>query len=359
MDSLRFTVPEVLSLIGVFQCVYLLVHIAFKVRKGSVVRLILPLMYFFTLGCAFFIDLARRSLLDISVYYDVFSWGAWTLIAPLGVLLIIQISQIHTLPSLRSWLILLVMPLALGAAFFASHYTQGVSQESAATCSELYEWLNVTGVIAGATSLLMIWTRRNIFADILEQKAGKERYWLILTLIIVNVAFLGLMALRSGSNVNFSVDISLVRTVLGLSFVYLVSTSLLRIYPVALFLPYQGRREFGLNQEDQALAKRIEDLFAVDKIYHEPTYSRSDLARELGISEGSASRIINTHFSKSFPQLLNEHRIDDSKRLLIETKASIRVVSEEVGFNSVPSFNRVFKDMVGQSPSGYRKNMIK
>jgi len=357
MDSLQFTVPEVLSLIGVFQCVYLLVHIAFKAQSGSVIRIALPFVYFFVLGSAFFIDLARRFISDFSLHYDVFSWIAWTFVAPLSALLIIQMSQIRSLPSLRCWSILLVVPMALGCSYGAAYYSQGVCQGNDG-CPDLYSWLNVTGVIAGAASLLMIWTRRTLFIDILGQKAGKERYWLILALIIVNVAFLGLTTLRS-SGYDMSVDAFLVRTILGLSFVYLVSTSLLRIYPVALFLPYQGKQDQDLSDVDIALAKRIEDLLELDKIYHEPTYSRSDLARELGISEGVVSRIINTHFCKSFPQLLNEHRIEDSKRLLLETRASIKVVSEEVGFNSVPSFNRVFKDVVGQSPSSYRKNVIK
>ncbi len=356
MDSLRLTVPEVLSLIGVFQCVYLLVHIAFKARLVSMVRIALPFVYFLVLGSAFFIDLARRFVSDFSPHYDVFSWVAWVLIAPLGVLLIIQMSQIHSLPSLGSWLILSVVPVALVASYAATAYTQGVCHGDE-ECPDLYSWLNVTGVIAGAVSLLMIWTRRTLFSDLLNQKAGKERYWLILTLIIVNVAFLGLTTLYS-SGYGVSVDVSLLRTILGLSFVYLVSTSLLRIYPVALFLPYQGKQE-TLSEEDKALARRIEELLALDKIYHEPTYSRSDMARELGVSEGVVSRVINTHFCKSFPQLLNEHRVEDSKRLLLDTKASIKIVSEEGGFNSVPSFNRVFKEIVGQSPSSYRKNVIK
>ena len=357
MGSLQFTVSEVLSLIGVFQCVYLLVHIAFKVQIGSVIRIALPFIYFLVLGSAFFIDLARRFISDFSPYYDVFSWAAWTCIAPLSVLLIMQISQIRLLPSLRSWLILLVVPAALAASYGADYYSQK-SCSVGYNCSDIFDWLNVTGGIAGALSLLMIWTRRTLFSDLLGQKAGKERYWLILALIIVNIAFLGLTTLRS-SGYDVSVDAFLVRTVLGLAFVYLVSTSLLRIYPVALFLPYQGKQEQELSDEDKTLASRIEALLELDKIYHEPTYSRSDLARELGVSEGVISRIINTHFCKSFPQLLNEHRIEDSKRLLLETKASIRIVSQEVGFNSVPSFNRVFKDVVGQSPSSYRRNTIK
>ncbi len=357
MESLQFTVPEVLSLIGVFQCVYLLVHIAFKAPIGSIIRIALPFTYFLVLGSAFFTDLSRRFISDFSPHYDVFSWAAWTCIAPLSVLLIIQMSQIRLLPSLRSWSILLVVPVALGVSYGATLYSQK-SCYSGEGCPDVYDWLNVTGGIAGALSLLMIWTRRTLFSDILGQKAGKERYWLILALIIVNIAFLGLTTLRS-SGYEASVDAFLVRTVLGLAFVYLVSTSLLRIYPVALFLPYQEKQNQVLSVEDQTLARRIEALLDLDKIYHEPMYSRSDLARELGVSEGVVSRVINTHFSKSFPQLLNEHRIEDSKRLLLETKASIKVVSEEVGFNSVPSFNRVFKDVVGQSPSSYRKYTIK
>jgi AraC-like DNA-binding protein len=101
---------------------------------------------------------------------------------------------------------------------------------------------------------------------------------------------------------------------------------------------------------------KIEDLLRYDKVYQEPTYSRSDLARELEISETLISRVINIYFQKSFPQLLNECRVEDAKRLLRQTKASIRVVQEEVGFNSLASFNRVFKETTGLSPSVYRES---
>ena len=62
---------------------------------------------------------------------------------------------------------------------------------------------------------------------------------------------------------------------------------------------------------------------------------------------------------KSFPQLLNEKRVETAKTLLLDTDASIKIVAQEVGFNSLPSFNRVFKEVEGQSPSSYRKFMVK
>ena len=65
--------------------------------------------------------------------------------------------------------------------------------------------------------------------------------------------------------------------------------------------------------------------------------------------------MINVHYNKSFSQLLNERRVADAKRLLEETTATVKIISGEVGFNSTASFNRVFRDISGQSPSAWRK----
>ncbi len=355
MEAIRFTIPEVLSLIGVFQCVYILVHISFRVQKMSYVTL--PLIYFIVLGAAFFIDLARGSISQITPYYEVISWATWMSVTPLSVLLIIQLAKIKQIPKLANWFILLLVPIALTFSALISNITSDMCS-AGNPCPELLDWLNISGVIAGAMSLLVIWGKRTLFEDILSQKAGKERYWLILSLVLVNIFLLSLSVMLT-SQYKSAIDISLLRTVLGLSFVYLVSTSLFRIYPNALSLSYQRKTEDMLSDEDKDLGIKIESLLNLEKIYHEPTYSRSDLARELDVADATVSRVINIYFKKSFPQLLNEYRVDDSKRLLLETSASIKVIAEEVGFNSLPSFNRVFKDVVGQSPSSYRKYTVK
>jgi len=89
-------------------------------------------------------------------------------------------------------------------------------------------------------------------------------------------------------------------------------------------------------------------------VYQEPTYSRSDLARELNVAETAISRVINIYFGKSFPQVLNERRIVDAQRLLRETPAPVKQVAEEVGFNSMATFNRVFREAVGHTPTEFR-----
>lgn len=356
MDQIYFTVPEVLSLIGVVQCVYVLVHLFFKGAK-NLPKLIAPILYFWVLGCAFFIDSARSSIAGLTSYYDFISWAAWAMGPPLSVLVIIQMSQITKFPSLVKWGVLLFIPFAFCVSYFVSVYTVDACAASI-QCVEMMEWLNITGLIAGAASLLVIWSQRDIFTDIQKQKAGRERYWLILSLLAVNVFFLGLTAYGT-SGYDTSHNVSLLRTVLGLCFIYLVSTSLFRIYPTALSQVQRNSKGDDLADHEVSLIKKIDDLLALDKIYHEATYSRSDLAQELEVPEATISRVINVHYNKSFPQLLNELRVEDAKQFLLDTDANIKVVAEEVGFNSLPSFNRVFKEIVGQSPSLYRKNMIK
>ncbi|MGH1404527.1 MAG: helix-turn-helix domain-containing protein [Alphaproteobacteria bacterium] len=356
METLRFTLSEMLSLFGVMQCLYILVYVSF--RAGNLFRVALPLLYFSVLGLAFLIDFSRGYIYELIPYFDVISWGMWTLGTPLSVLLILHMSQITKLPALINWSILLIVPVALTFSIFAGAYSNMHCYDEGQVCTQFFEWLNISGLIAGAVSLLVIWFRKNLFEDLLKQKAGKERYWLILSLIMVNISFLFLIVF---STTGYQVDTNLavIRTILGLGFVYIVSTSLFRIYPSALNVPYQKKNEGQLSLEEMGLAAKIESLLKLEKIYHENTYSRSDLAQELGVAESTISRVINLYFKKSFPQLLNEYRVEDSKQLLLDTDASIRVVASEVGFNSLPSFNRVFKEITGQSPSSYRKNTIK
>ncbi|HRQ60972.1 MAG TPA: helix-turn-helix domain-containing protein, partial [Alphaproteobacteria bacterium] len=141
----------------------------------------------------------------------------------------------------------------------------------------------------------------------------------------------------------------------GLGFVYLATTSLFRIYPPSVReMPSSENDETHLSDRELDLALKIDGLMSYEKIYQEPGYTRTDLARELGVPETTLSKIINLHFKKSFPQMLNEGRVEDAKKLLVETDAEVAVIAREAGFNSLASFNRVFKEISGEAPSQYR-----
>ncbi|MCD8566563.1 MAG: helix-turn-helix domain-containing protein [Alphaproteobacteria bacterium] len=350
MDQLRFSIPEILSLIGVAQTLYIIVYMLF--RAGRLSRTGLPLLYFIILYCAFAVDFAAHPLGKEFEYYDIIRNVLWLSIPPVSVLVVIQVAQITSMPSLRYYAVLLLPVLGFFGALFITKNSDECSQVF--TCDEFTVWLTLFGQISGAVSLLSIWAAHKVWSPLYAQKTGRERYWLILAMICLNTGFLISLFAVYTPEIDESM-MALVRTVLGLGFVYLVTTSLFRIYPPSVrMMPVSESDETLLSDRELEMALRIEGLMSYEKIYHEPGYTRSDLARELGVPETTLSKIINLHFKKSFPQMLNEHRVEDAKRLLVETDAEVNVIAQESGFNSVASFNRVFKEITGEAPSRYR-----
>lgn len=352
MQSLSFTIPEILSLIGLVQCVYLFVHIFFL--RGKMLGTVVPSLYFFVLGAAFFFDFAQKELGSFDGYY-LLQWASWFYGPPLSVLLVIQFADINKRLLLRDYWVVLLVPICYVLSVLAMKNQPGCGFFD--YCEELEPILTITGYMAGAISLLVIFSKKNLFKNIKRQRNGTERYWLIFSLIFMNIFFLTGMMAEITETITVEQSI-LFRTILGLGFAYIVSTSLLRLYPQTVFAQGKntGANIEDFSDEDRLVAKKVEDLMTLDKVYQEPTYSRADLARECNVAETVISRIINVYFQKSFPQLLNELRVDDAKTLLKDTDAPVNVICEEVGFNSLPSFNRVFKDITGHSPSVYRKH---
>jgi len=216
----------------------------------------------------------------------------------------------------------------------------------------------ILGIISGCISFLILWTTRRSFSDLKDDKVTKgERYWLIISFITMNILII-FVSLLAVSGYVLDSQFNLIRDILGMGMVYLASTSLLRIYPQTVKLVEKKSIVKDLSEQDKAIINKIKNLLDLDKIYQEPNFSRADLARELNISEANVSRITMTHFGKSLPQLINELRIRDSLQLLQQTDATMSVVAEQVGFASLPTFNRVFKDVMDMAPSEYRQKKL-
>ena len=342
-SHLQFTIPEILSLIGLVQCVYILVYMAF--RAGRFSRIVLPALYFLVLGAAFFLDFAARGLSGLFPFYNITEWAFWFLGPPLSVLLMIQIARITELPSIRSYWVLTLLPLAVLA---------GLSLRKLDYETSLIEILTLTGFLAGVISLFAMGSQRSLLTHLKSQPGGRDRYWLIVAIVLVNLFFLATMLLSLTSALTAE-SAKIIRTIWGLGFVYLAGTSLFRIYPQAVLLMERPVVRHDLTAEETAIAHKIERLLNMDKVYQEASYNRVNLAQELGVSETQISRIINHHFGKTLPQLFNERRVEDAKRLLLETDSPVKTIAAEVGFNSIASFNRVFKELENLNPGQFRE----
>jgi len=354
LTSMNFTLIEILAILACAQCVYIIVYLLFN--AGQLKSAIVPLCFFTVLSSAFALEGARAAWQPLFAPYDHMLWLTWFMTAPLSVLLIFQIADSQKRPRKRYFNLLWLLPI--GYFIARSFISKAAICTSLYDCAELEDALIIIGIIVSALSLLMIWVRRDKLNKLSAQKAGKERYWLILSIIALNIlitsAFLiGLL----GQNTD---DMALLRLILGIAFVYLSATSLFRLYPQGVALKQKVQKHpDDLTDIEYEKALKIEKLLKHEQVYQEANYSRANLAAEIGVSESLLSKIVNAYFGQSVPDLLNSHRTEDAKMLLTETKADLATISEEAGFNSITTFNRYFKKSVGITPSQYREKHSK
>jgi len=80
-------------------------------------------------------------------------------------------------------------------------------------------------------------------------------------------------------------------------------------------------------------------------------------ANEFGYEYHYLSRLLRRGYRINFVELLNSHRVERALELLSTTDLSITEVMACSGFQSIRSFNLVFRAVTGLTPSGYRQRL--
>ena len=83
------------------------------------------------------------------------------------------------------------------------------------------------------------------------------------------------------------------------------------------------------------------------------------LERELHISKYYISHLMSNKLKMGFNDYVNSLRISNACKQLIKSDASITEISENVGFNTLRTFNRAFMKQTGMTPSEYRREKKK
>lgn len=83
------------------------------------------------------------------------------------------------------------------------------------------------------------------------------------------------------------------------------------------------------------------------------------IAAKMCVNPNYLSSKFNKEVKQSIASYLNEARIKESLHLLKISNISVAEVAEEVGFNDVNYFSKVFKKVMGVSPTDYRKGLRK
>ena len=110
-----------------------------------------------------------------------------------------------------------------------------------------------------------------------------------------------------------------------------------------------------MSREAEELNRRLlRARDAMDRAYAEPLDVRA-VAAVAHISPAHFSRCFRAVFGESPHRYLQRRRVERSMFLLRETDRTVTDICFDVGFSSVGTFSRTFREIVGQTPSAYRE----
>ncbi|WP_348713649.1 helix-turn-helix domain-containing protein [Tenacibaculum sp. 190524A05c] len=103
----------------------------------------------------------------------------------------------------------------------------------------------------------------------------------------------------------------------------------------------------------------IDKFIKSEKIYLQPKYTLQNLSGDLNIGSSTLSATINKNAKKSFVDYINEMRVKQAKKFLLDHKYegyTIASIGLESGFNSKSAFYDVFKKHTGMTPLAFKNN---
>ncbi|MBN1953138.1 MAG: helix-turn-helix transcriptional regulator [Bacteroidales bacterium] len=98
----------------------------------------------------------------------------------------------------------------------------------------------------------------------------------------------------------------------------------------------------------------LDFMDVINRNFNKSELSLEFVCRETGVSQRKITTYVQTEFACNFKTYINRLRLTEAKRLLMDTDLNIGEIAFKVGFNNQSHFNRVFKEMMGSSPTEYR-----
>lgn len=109
------------------------------------------------------------------------------------------------------------------------------------------------------------------------------------------------------------------------------------------------------------LSEQIEQFVRRQRPFLDPHLNLERFAQQLNVSPRRASVAINRGCQQNFQEYINRFRVDEAKRLLTapgNDDLPIIEIARLAGFNSKATFNRIFKNQEGITPTLYRQKYL-
>jgi putative ABC transport system permease protein len=147
---------------------------------------------------------------------------------------------------------------------------------------------------------------------------------------------------------------------------YLAAAFVLMGIAVKVILKPDSNLQLTMPITDKANVKekgrRLKEAIAANRLYEDAELTLATLAEQLKIHPHDLSRIINMGLEKNFNDFINEFRVREIVRKMRDPafdRLTLLGIAYESGFNSKTTFNRVFKEMTGKTPTEYKNSLKK
>lgn len=137
----------------------------------------------------------------------------------------------------------------------------------------------------------------------------------------------------------------------------------LKIPVIQGFIKENSLNIINYEMKFNELWQKMDDSMKEQQLFRNCDLNLDELAHKTDINKYQISEMLNGYKNKPFYRYINEYRIDYFKNIVekaIEKNENINFLSfaYEAGFKSKSSFNRYFKEIIGETPSVYYKSLI-
>lgn len=230
----------------------------------------------------------------------------------------------------------------------------------------LYDWDFYDSIIIYiAHSQMLIYLMAALYFCYKNYKHQKTFFSWVLPAII---SFMLIVAINFALNVFGTLAYKLVSNTIQQSMVIFF---VIPIFYIA-FKEMNSKSDFGLQnkkysttplgkQKREDFLKKIITALEAQQLYKDTELTLGTFSVQVGILPKYVSQTINETKNLSFPDLINQYRIEDVKKSLVNPDNkdfTILGIARDSGFKSGSRFNALFKKYTGVTPSEFRKKHI-
>ncbi|WAC39771.1 AraC family transcriptional regulator [Pedobacter sp. SL55] len=103
---------------------------------------------------------------------------------------------------------------------------------------------------------------------------------------------------------------------------------------------------------------QIQNIYNYTLNHYKRKITLAEIAEVAKVSPNTFCKFFKSRSRKNYTDFVNEIRVGQACKLLIENKFRINEVCFESGFNNFASFHKCFKKVTGKSPLQYQRNFI-